>query len=133
VLEFAVEIAMVKTMRVKIAINHIGTGFNFCSFSRFTNAMTIIINSPEYSTNNFGIVKASKVNGAIATQEKATVRNNGWKSEEPLLGDLTLFCFSFFPELIWQEYITTPNQYGLALIVSDRKEAAKKALMLSLI
>ena len=81
-LEFAVEIDMVKTMRVNIAINHIGTGFNFCSFSRFTKAMTMTVNKPEYRTNNFGIVKASKVNGAMATQERATVRNKGWKSEE---------------------------------------------------
>jgi hypothetical protein len=87
-------------MRVKIAINHIGTGFNFCSFSRFTKAMTMTVNKPEYRTNNFGIVKASKVNGAMATQERATVRTKGWKSEEPLLGDWVLFCFSFFPELI---------------------------------
>jgi len=120
-------------MRVKIAINHFGAGFNFCSFSRFIKAMTIIINNPEYSTSNFGIVKASKVNGAMATQERATVRNNGWKSEEPLLGDLALFCFSFFLELIRQEYIATLKQYGLALIVSDCMEAAKKALMLSLV
>ena len=91
---------MVKTIRAKVTINQIGTGFNFCSFSLFTKAMEIIVNNPEYTTNNFGIVKASKVNGAIATQEKATVRNKGWKSEEPSLGGTVLFCFSFFPELI---------------------------------
>ena len=92
---------MVKTIRAKVAINQIGTGFNFCSFSLFARAMRTIVNNPEYTTNNFGIVKASKVNGAIARQERATVRNKGWKSEEPSLGDTALFCFSFFPELIW--------------------------------
>jgi hypothetical protein len=91
---------MLKTMRVKITTNQIGTEFNFCSFSRFTKAMTIIASNPEYRTNNFGIMKASKVNGAIATQDRATVRNKGWKSEEPSLGDMALFCLSFFPELI---------------------------------
>jgi hypothetical protein len=91
---------MVKTMRVKITTNHIGTEFNFCTFSRFTKAMTKIASNPEYRTNNFGIMKASKVNGAIATQERATVRNKGWKSEELSFGDMALFCVSFFPELI---------------------------------
>ena len=125
--EFAVEIAMLKTMRGKIAINHSGTEFQIWSFFLLSKARTVIVNKPEYRTSNLGITKASNVNGAIATLESATVRNKVWKIKEPLCGDLAPVRFELFPEPIWQEYITTLNRHGSALQMSDCKEVAKKS------
>jgi hypothetical protein len=100
VFEVAVDITMLKTMRAKIAINQTGAEFNFCSLLLLSKAMTVMINNPEYRTSNFGITKASNVNGAMAILESVTVRSKAWESKEPLLGDLVTVVFRFFPELI---------------------------------